>query len=88
MKLWEATEFAALAESIDRSPQLTDAWRMGVCDQTIADLLGVGPDEDNVPEVVREVALKMMRALVRGGDFAGSIIECAALLRSVKERAN
>lgn len=88
MKLWECTEFAALAEAIDRSPQLTDAWRLGVCDQTIADLLGVGPDEENVPELVRNVAVKMMRALTRGGDFAGSIIECAALLRAVKEGAN
>jgi hypothetical protein len=88
MRLWEGTEFAQLAVDIDRKPELMDAWRMGVCDQTVADLLGVGPDEDNVPNVAREVATRMMRALSSGKDFATVVTDCAALIQNAKARAN
>lgn len=88
MRLWEGTEFAQLAVDIDRKPQLMDAWRMGVCDQTVADLLGVAPDEENVPDVAREVAARMMRALSSGQDFARTITDCAALIQDTKARAN
>lgn len=87
-KLWEGTEFAQLADAVESHPLLLNAWRMGLCDQTVADLLGVVPGEDNVPEVAREVAVRVMRALVSGVDFAATIVECAALIQKNKARAN
>lgn len=87
-KLWEGTEFAKLADAVESDPLLLNAWRLGVCDQTVADLLGVVPGEDAVPDVARDVATRIMRALVTGENIANTITECAALIRSNRESAN
>jgi hypothetical protein len=88
MKLWEGTEFAQLADAVESHPLLLNAWRLGVCDQTVGDLLGVVPGDEAVPEVAREVAVRVMRALVTGENIATTITECAALIQQTKARAN
>lgn len=84
MKLWEGTDYEHLSAAIESVPQLALAYRMGVCDQTIAEMLGVLPDDDNAPGAAREVALKMMTALSNGQNILATIMECAELLRSVR----
>lgn len=88
MMLWEGTEFAELAEALQVNPQLMNAWRMGVCEQTVADLLGVEFDDSHAPEVARAVASRMMHAFVTGQGFDAALMECAELIRQNKARAN
>jgi hypothetical protein len=84
MKLWEGTDYEQLSAAIESVPQLAFAYRMGVIDQTIAELLGVLPGEDNVPGAAREVGMRMMSALSTGQNILAAVMESAELIRSVR----
>lgn len=87
MKLWEGTNFEQLSDAINTTPILGAAYQMGVIDQTLAEMLGVQPDDENVPHAAREVAAQMMQALQSGQNIIPTIIECAESIRALKGRA-